>query len=148
MTLTISIDRTGLSLSALEFSGADDATDLGIVGYQPPSRQSRVTYAPDSINIAGSEAIGGTWQQAILGFDWVPDRAASESDVQTAFAEVVAAVGQFSFTVTTQVSGAPAQVWAANMGSATHPARTYVDLSGVVRPVFSVSIPVYPIPGS
>jgi hypothetical protein len=147
-TLTISIGRTSLSLSPLLFSGSLDGTELGVVNFQPPARLSRVTYAPDSIDVHGSEAIGASWQQAILGWDWVLDGAANETALQAKYDEVVAAVGQFSYAVTTQANGAPAQVWAADMGSVTPPARTYVDLAHPNALVVSVSIPVYPIPGS
>jgi hypothetical protein len=146
-TLTISLSRSVAAggPTALAFSGALDATALGIVRYQPPARQSRVTYAPDSVNVHGSEAIGAAWQQAILGFDWMLDGATTEAAVQAAYAAVVAAIGQFSYTVTTQVSGATAQVWAADMGSATPPARSYVDLAHPNAWVCAVTIPVYPI---
>jgi len=146
-TLTISIDRTGLSLGALAFSGALDGTTLGIVGYQPPALQSRVTYAPDSINIHGSEAIAASWQQAILGFDWVRDGDSTETEVQASYAEVAAAIAQFSYVVTTQVSGAPAQLWRADPGSIVPAARTYSDLT-YRNPVYAVTLPVYPIPGT
>jgi hypothetical protein len=146
-TLTISIDRSGMtgSLGPLEFSGKLDGTSLGIVNYQAPARQSRTAYAPDSINIHGSEAIGAAWQQAILSFEWVCDTASSETDVQAAYDEVVAALEQFSYPVTTQVSGAPAQSWAADMGSCAPSGRTYADLANT-NPVYAVTIPVYPIP--
>lgn len=142
-TLTISIDRTSLSLAPLVFSAKIDGTALGIAGYQPPARQARLTYAPDSMNVHGSEAIAASWQQAILGFDWFRE-STTETQLQAAFAEVVAAVEQFSYTVTTQVSGAPAQVWAADMGSCAPSARSFADLANVSA-VFAVSIPVYPI---
>lgn len=144
-TFTLSIDRSALSLAPLVFSGSLDANDLGVVNYQAPAFQSRVTYAPDSMNVHGSEAIGGAWQQAILGFDWMLDEAANETAVTAAYAEVVAAVGQFSYAVTTTVSDASAQVWAADMGSIVPPRRTYVDLAHPNALVVAVSIPVYPI---
>lgn len=146
-TLTISIDRTSLSLSALVFSGSLDGTVLGIVNYQPPAFQMRVNYAPDSADVHGSEALSASYQQALLSFDWMRDASTTETQVQAAREEVRAALAQFSFTVTTQVSGAPAEVWSASPGSLTPPARTYMDLTHLT-PVFGVSIPVYPIPGS
>lgn len=143
-TLTVSIDRTSLSLAALVFSATLDANALGIVAYQPPSMQSRLAYMPDSFDVNGSEAIGASWQQAILGFDWVRDNGATETQVQASYAEVLAAIGQFAFPVTTQVSGAPAQVWSANRGSMSAAPRTYSDLT-YRNPVYAVTIPVYPI---
>lgn len=61
VSLTITIDRTSLSLSPLVLSGSDDATVLGITAYQPPSLQARNTYMPDSVDVHGSESIGSAW---------------------------------------------------------------------------------------
>lgn len=146
-TLTITIDRTSLSLSPLVISGSLDANELGIVNFRPPPRQARTTYAPDSVDLDGSEPIATAWQQSLLNFDWMPDQAASETDVQASYVEVCAALAQFSYAVTTQVSGAPAEVWTAERGSITPPQRDYVDLA-YLRPVYAVTIPVRPIPGS
>jgi hypothetical protein len=149
-TLTISIDRSGMpgALEPLVFSGAVDATPLGIYDYQEPARQMRVTYAPDSADIHGSEATGAALQQAVLGWDWAADHATSETDVQAAYDEVAAAISQFSYLVTTQVSGAPARVWSADPGSLIPSPRDYSDLSDPTTHVYSVSLPVFPIPGS
>lgn len=146
-TLTVSIDRTGLSLSPLVFNGARTGS-YGIVHYVPPAMVARVGYMPDSPNVDGSEAISAAWGQGILGVDWIPLGAANETAVQSAYAAVIAAIGQFSYTVTTQVNGAPAQVWTADRGSMQlggSDGRTYVDL--VTRtPIYALSIPVYPVP--
>lgn len=147
-TLTISISRTSLGLSPLVLSGSDDGTTLGVMSYQPPPLQARVEYADDVPGVHGSEAVGWSWQQSVLGFDFVAD-VATEAEAQAAKAELVAAVSQFSFTVTTQVSGAPAEGWSANPGSvvsASSSGRTTLDLV-YVWPAWSVAIPVYPIPG-
>ena len=147
-TLTITIDRTSLSLSPLVLSGSADSNALGIVSYQAPPRLALVTYAPDSINITGSEALAAKLQHANLNFDWMCDTTDDETDMQAAYVEVAAALGQFSYLVTTQVSGAPAEVWSADMGSVTPPQRTYVDMVHPDALVIAVTIPVYPIPGS
>lgn len=145
-TLSISVSRTVAAggPTALNFSGKVDGVALGIVGYQPPALMPRITYAPDSADVHGSEALAASWQQAILGWDWVPDHAATESDIAAAYASVVAALGQFAYVITTQVSGAPAQAWKADMGTITPSSRSYVDLAHL-RPVFAVTVPVYPI---
>jgi len=148
-TTLITISRTALSLSDLVLSGTlADANGFGIVRYFPPGRQSRVLYAPDSADVHGSEAVAWSLQQAMLGFDWMPVGAASETAVQTARNAMEAAISQFSFQVTTQVSGAPAEAWKADPGSMTlggSDGRTYVDMKYRV-PVYAVTIPVYPIP--
>lgn len=130
----------------LVFSADLDGTLLGIVGYQAPARQGEVTYTTDSPRVTGSVAIASKWQQTVLGWDWVSDQAASESDVQAAFEEVAEALGQFTYTVTTQVAGAPAQAWKAYMGALVPSPRSYEDLANS-NPVFAVTVPIYPIPG-
>lgn len=148
-TLTITISRTSLpgSLSPLVLSGSVDSNALGIVNYQPPARLSRITYAPDPVDIDGSEDIAVAWQDSLLNFDWMPDQASTWTVVQTSYADIVAALGQFSYTVTTQVSSAPAEVWTAKRGSITPPGLDFVNMA-YRRPVYAVTIPVRPIPGS
>lgn len=143
-TLTVTISRTSLSLSPLVLSAQIDGTTLGIVNYQPPATQWRIGYAPDSVDVHGSEPVSAAYQQAVLGFDWVRDNGATETQVQSSRKEVEAALAQFSYTVTTQVSGAPAEVWSANPGSQVPTARTYSNLT-YRNPVYAVSIPVYPV---
>lgn len=147
-TLTVSIDRTSLALSPLVFSGSLDANLYGLTAYQAPAYLMRVGYAPDSADAHGSVPLSAAYQQAILSFTWMRDAAASESVVQSARDEVRAALAQFSYPVTTQVSGAPAEVWSANPGSLTPPARSYLNLLQPSMAEFVVSIPVYPIAGS
>lgn len=81
-----------------------------------------------------------------MGFTYCAT-AANETSAQSSYATVAAAIGQHSFTVTTQVSGAPAQVWSADRGSiqlAGSGGRTYIDLMNA-NPEYAVTIPVYPI---
>ena len=146
-TLTVTIDRTSLSLPPLVLSGTRDSNALAIVSYQAPSTLARVGYMPDSADTHGSEAISFAYQQAILGFDWVRDGGSTETQVQASRNEVAAALAQFSYSVTTQISGAPAEAWTADPGSQVPSARTYADLMNR-NPVYAVTIPVYPIPGA
>lgn len=147
-TVTISIDRTSLSLGALTFSGTRSGTARGITRFIPPNMIDRTRYMPDSDSIDGSEATATAWAQAVLGFDWFPIGAANETAVQAARNEVIAAIGQFEFLVTTQVSGAPEEVWSANRGSMVlggSDGRTLVDLSHLC-PLYAVTLNVYPVP--
>lgn len=148
-SLTITISRTTAAggPTDLVLSGDDETKPLAVVNFQPAGLQSRLTYMPDSVDVDGSVPIAAAWQQAMLSFDFLRDAAASETVVQAAYLEVAAALAQFSFTVTTQVSGAPAQVWAANRGSIVPPARDFENLT-YLDPVYAVTIPVYPIAGS
>lgn len=148
--LTISIDRSGMdgAPAPLVFSATLDGTALGIFEFQRPGLQMAVTYAPDSASRHGSVKRAAKYQQAILGWDWAADLAADETTVQAAYAEVAAAIAQFAYTVTTQVSDAPAEVWSADPGTLVPSSRSYLDLANPDQAMFSVSIPVYPIPGS
>lgn len=144
-SLTITISRTALSLPDLVFSGTDDANVLGIASYQQPALQPRFAMMPDSADVHGDEPFAWAYQQAVLGFDWFRAAGSTETEVQASRIEVATALAQFSFLVTTQVSGAPAEAWSARPGAQVPSARTYSDLT-YANPVFAVSIPVYPIP--
>lgn len=149
--LSISIDRSGMpgSLSPLVLHGSVDSSVRRIVAYSPPAKQARIKWGPDSDDVEGSEALAATWQQALMGFK-VKMVAATETLLQAGVVELEAALAQFAFTVTTQLSGAPAQVWAANRGSiqlADSDGRTPSDVHNL-NPVYAVTIPVYPIAGS
>lgn len=147
--VTISIGRSSMpgSPAPLVFSATYDGTALGIVSYQPPADVPRYTYAPSGGSANGAELVEVAWEQTNLGWDWIADEATTGADVQAAYLEVRAALEQFSFPVTTQVDGAPAQVWAADRGGMNPSPRTYEDLANR-NPVYSVTIPVYPTPGS
>lgn len=149
--VSISIDRTALSLGPLELFGSLATNPaFGIVRYFAPTDQARVKTMPPSDDIHGNEAIAGSWDQAVLGFDWTPVGAADWAAVKAAKAEMRAAIGQFEFLVTTIEDGAPAEVWSANMGSMLpfgSDGLTRIDLKSDM-PVFAVTIPVYPIAGT
>jgi hypothetical protein len=148
--VTITLDRSGMpgSPAPLIFYGATGLGGLVILRYMPPAQSARTTYMPDAGDVDGSEAIGSAWQQAVLAWDWRPDGATSETIVQAARNEVLAAIGQFEFEVTTRVSDAPAEVWQADRGSMAlggSDGRQYVDLANLI-PQYAVTVPVYPIP--
>ena len=147
-TLTISIDRTSLSLTPLLFSGSLDGTTLGITDYAPPAEVARITYMPDSAHIHGSEPIGAALQQGVLEFAWMRVGATTETQIASALTEVRAAIRRLEFTVTTQVNGAAAEAWRGVYGSMelAGTRRDPVSLKHLV-PVYAVSIPVYPIAG-
>lgn len=146
-SLVLTIDRSSLSLSPLVMSATrSDATDLGVVSWREPAMQSRLILAPESRLIAGDQMIGSTLQQTLLSFQVMPLDAASESEVRTVIEALMTAVcRQPSFTVTDAISGAPDRTWSCNPGSVIPDSdRSLVDLKHLV-PVWSVSIPAYPI---
>lgn len=145
-SLTISINRTSLSLSALSMSALlADGTALGIVGYQEPAKTPRVGYAPSSNYEHGDTVLSWSWQQSILNFDVVPVNPATEAVARDLIDQLVTAVSRVQYQTTVTVNGV-AKVWTCDVGSVTPAgARTLVDLK-TKAPVWAVSIPCYPIP--
>lgn len=141
--LTISIDRASLGLAPLVLSGRDDGTTWGLVGYSEPAWQARIGYATDSPYVAGSAATSATWQQSILGFDAAPD-VHSELELRVAIAELRVALSQFTYPTTVSLLDF-SETWRCDMGSISATPRDYTDLANF-DPVFSVTIPVQPIP--
>jgi hypothetical protein len=146
-SLTISIDRTSLSLTPLVLSAVDDANPLGIVNFTEPGRIARIRYAPPSDIFHGDSALAMTYQQALLAFDVVTDQAATEQASRDLLDDLRDALGQFPYTTTTIVNGATPQVWTCDPGSVAPIARTWFNLENL-DPVASVTIPCYPIPGA
>lgn len=143
-TLTITISQAG---DDLVLSGTPGVGDYGIIEYTEPASMAQSVYGADSPYTHGSEALAGRWVQAVLSFDWCPDTAEDEADVATTKAAVAAAIGQFKFTVITQVSDAAAEAWSADMGSIIPSPRTFTNLTHH-NPVYRVTIPVHPVPGA
>lgn len=147
-TLVVTMTRLLLpgSLPALEFSGAG-RSPLEIVGYSAPATQSRNRYAPPADGVHGDELLSTSLQQSILGLDF-RSTSDTETEVQAAHELVTAAILQFTFTIITEVSSAPAQAWRADPGAIQLRAgvRSYADMANL-NPVYALTIPVYPIPG-
>ena len=151
VSVSVTIDRTSLGKADLTYTATPGDGVLGITAFIPPGRVQRITYAPDVPGMDGSLALAKSLQQALLGWSVVTDGAMDEAAIAAAIAELEEALDQFPrYLVTTQVGNAPAEVWSADPGSvalADSSGRTFVDLSNL-DPVYSVTIPVFPIPGS
>lgn len=143
-TLTISIDRTALSLPPLVFVGSGEGS-LGVVDYREPAMQPRVRFAPSSDFIHGDVPLSWSWQQTLLDWAFFTD-VESEAESRALLAEVRAAVTQgLSFMVSVSVSGAPAESWSCSPGPLVpESGRTYENLRDS-DPVWSLSLPCYPI---
>lgn len=144
-SLTISIDRTSLSLSPLILTGHDDPTRvMSVADYMEPALQARINYAPTGDG-HGDMPLGWSWQESLLNFSVFLENAASESAARAAVATVVAAVSRLSYTATVTVNGASPETWTCRPGSVV-PAgdRTTSDLRTHAN-VWAVSIPVYPV---
>lgn len=145
-TLTISIDRTSLTLPALVMLGHPDASlALGVTDYTEPAMQPRINYAPTSGYVHGEQALGWAWQETMLNFSVSTFNQPSENASRTLVAELRTAITQFSYTVTVTVDGAAAESWTCRPGSLV-PAgsRSLADVTHH-RPVWAVSIPCHPI---
>lgn len=143
-TLTISIDRSALSLSPLLFVGSGDG-QLGITDYREPAMQPRLRVAPASDFIHGEIPLAWSYQQTILEWSFATF-GTTEAESRTLVAEVRAAVTQgLSFPVTVTVNGAPAETWSCNPGQVvSETPRTYENLRDS-DPTWLVSLPCYPI---
>ena len=141
-TLTVSVDRTDLSLSPLVFSASDDGTPWGILpGYQMPGLVPQVRTAASDFT-HGEVATSWKWTQARIAFDAFPD-AASGAALLAAVDEVRAALGRLSYSVTTTWNGS-ALTWAA-MPGACEPSGVDAPELDANQPVYSITIPVYPV---
>ena len=145
-TLTISIDRTSLpgSLAPLVFSATEnDGNALGIESFTEPGKQARIAYMPDSQDVHGSEPVAWAWQQGLLSWETFAD-ADTEAESRSLLADVVAAVSQFSYTVTVTRNGV-ADTWSANPGSVVPAGDLTLEELESHNPTYVVTIPVYPI---
>jgi len=143
--LTISIDRTSLSLSALVMTGHADASRvLSVSDYQEPALQARINYAPTG-DAHGDMPLSWSYQESILGFNVFYEGATSEAEMRSRIAELVAATGRLTYETTVTVNGADAETWTCRPGT-IQPigGRTRSDMR-LYNPVWSVSLPVYPI---
>lgn len=143
MGLTIAIDRAGLSLADLVLSGTSDAETWGILpGFTLPGQIANVVYA-ESPFLHGSVATHATWQQAVLSFDAMPS-AADGAALSLAVEELREALAQFSYEVTVTLNSVD-YVWTCDMGSLSPSPLDFPEVDAN-RPIFSVSIPCYPVP--
>ena len=141
--LTVSIDRTSLSLAALVASGTNDATVLGVTGYSEPGAVPRVTYGPTSAYLHGDKPLAWSYQQGVLQLEIVA-RASTETAAQALYDALAAAITQWpSYAVTTVVNGVT-KVWTCYPGSLVPAERTLVDLRNHDA-AWAVSLPCYPV---
>jgi hypothetical protein len=107
--------------------------------------QARVAYAPESDWAHGSVPLSWSWQQTMLNFEVAAIDASSESAARSAHADLLEAVTQWAFLVTTTVSDSPAETWTCHPGSVTPGGpRSYVDLRHFIN-VWVVTVPCYPV---
>lgn len=141
--LSVSIDRTSLSLSALvinDYPGA--GLWLPEDALQRPAKAQRLTYAADSPFVHGSLLTSAVLLQSSLPMS-VKAGAATTAALEDLMDELEAALFQFTYDVTVTVDGSP-RVWRADpadIGWGT------IDSGEVAARIAtaSVTIPVYPV---
>lgn len=145
-TLTISIDRSALTLSPLVLKG-HPATDLtlGVTDYTEPAMQARIAYAPTSAYLHGETPLGWSYQETMLNFSVATFNQATEAASRGLVAELLAAITQFSYVTTVTVDGAPAEGWRCRPGSLVPVGRrSMADIAHHI-PEWAVSLPCHPV---
>lgn len=143
--VSVSVDRTSLSLPALVFDDDGPTFRLTEQGLGRPGITWRRTSAPDSINVHGTEYVGAAKEQSSLPLE-VGVYAASTAALDAACAELEDSLSQFSYVVTVTEDGV-SKVWSAGPADMSSGIVDSGDVPAHIR-TYAVSIPVYPIPGS
>jgi hypothetical protein len=146
-TVTVSIDRSSLSLTALVASDDGATYQIKQDGLTRPAITWRLTAAPDSADVHGTEYVAAAKEQTSLPLDIIV-KAASSAALNTACVALEDALSQFTYTATVVVDGVT-KVWSC-APAAYSPTSGLIEF-GMVNghfDVFTVTIPVYPIPGS
>lgn len=116
MTLTITIGRDSLAKPGLVITGARAASPSGLWvpqgGYQEPTFEPRLTYAPDSAYVGGSQLLAAVLGQGTLPLA-VRAARATEAAVATLKVELEEALAQFTYPVTVELDGVT-QTWEAD----------------------------------
>lgn len=146
-TLTISIDRTSLSLDPLVMLGHGTDAGLGVSRFTEPGSVSVVTYAPESAYV-GPVALATKMGDATLAFDVFPYAAPTEAVARTWIRELAVAIQRLRYPVTVTIGDADPEVWTCKPGSVVPiSSRDLVNLRHR-DPVWSASLPCHPIPAN
>lgn len=144
-TLTISVDRTSMSLSPLVFSGTVGSGYLALSEYQEPVLTPQIRYATPSDYENDDDALSFRLGESILGWSFFTDATATEQASRDLVASVQAALLRISYTVTVTVNGATPEIWTCKPGTVTPVGkRTYGDLLDH-NPEFQVTVPCHPV---
>lgn len=143
-TLTISLDRTSLSLSPLVLSGIEDANVWGIApGFTPPMEIPRVRYAGSAWG--RDVATGFNWQQGIIVCDVFP-RVADTAALNAEVAALKAALAQIAYQATIARNGV-ATVWDCSPSGLAPAAIDLYELEAN-EDGYALNIPCYPAVGA
>ena len=143
-SLVISIDRTSMTLAPLILAGNDTTRSLSIATYREPAMQPRITYAPTG-DTHGDMPLSWSYQETLHAFNVFDEGSTSEATTRAKIAELVAALGRLTYTMTVTVDGAPAETWTCRPGTvAPVDDRNSTDLQ-THDALWAVTIPAYPI---
>ena len=144
-TMTLSVDRTSLTLAALVLSNDEPSSGLWIKSAGRPSRLPRNVYAEQSPYLDGAVLTHSTLDQSSLSFT-IAAKAATYADLEALQDEAEAAFGQFVFDATHTVNGV-ARVWACDRAGISWDPYDPGEVDGAIASG-SLTIPVYPHPGA
>lgn len=107
MTVSVTLDRTSLSLAPLVITGSAPAGDgffLTMGGLAEPAFDVRATYAPDSAYVAGSQLLAAVLTASTLPLG-IGVKATTHAGLDTLKTELSNATWQFDYEVTLDVEG-------------------------------------------
>jgi hypothetical protein len=140
---SLSIDRTGLSLSPLVLAnnpaGAYVYPEDGLA---QPNFEMRRTYAPDSRYTPGRLLLGAVLDGTTIPLT-VTVRGTSAANLLARKAELEAAVAQFAYTVTMTVAGVEVGAWPADPTAPWWGVVDHADAAAFLA-VGTLAIPVNP----
>jgi hypothetical protein len=142
MTLTISIDRTDMSLTPLVMSADTSADAIGIASYTEPALLVEISYGDASGNYDGEYPLRWRRPNTFHRFDVITDLATTEAFSQAAMLALVAATSRLRY-LTTVTIGNSVKVWTCFPASFSAPERTLNDVRDH-DVLWTVTLPCHP----
>lgn len=148
MTASVTLDCSSISATDIVLDSALDATYVLLLeGLGRPAITWRLAAAPDSADVHGTEYVGAAKEQTTLPLK-VMIQADTYANLDAAITALEEALSQFTYTATVEVDGVT-KVW--DCAPAAWSASSGLIESNMVDQtfdVYTITIPVYPIPGS
>lgn len=145
---SVSISRTALTTTdplVVHGSKASGTPSILRDGLLLPALQARRVKMPDSRYLDGSEDLGATWAESVLGLN-VRLAAANEAAFRAAYFDLVAAIGQHEYTSTVDLGGTTYVYWCKRGDIRLMTGYRAPSDAGMTVDYFNISIPCQPIP--
>lgn len=145
MTATVTLDCSSIPATDVVLNSATSATYVLLrEGLGRPGITWRLTPAPDSADVHGSEYVAAAKEQTTLPLK-VMIQAASSAALDAAIDALEDALSQFSYTATVVVDGVT-KVWSCSP-AACSPTSGLIESELVDGhfDVYTITIPVYPV---